>query len=137
MYTDCFNEFLSSKDTLQVYKGNHLIFSSTKDRLLPLIDYIDRFAPCQQRVVIFDKIMGNAAALLSVIAGCEETYSPLGSQLAIDTLDKYGIKHHISKIVPYIQRQDEKAMCPMEELSMDKEPEQFHEALRNIIKQGT
>ena len=137
MYTDCFNEFLTSEDTLRVYEGNQLIFSSTKDRLLPLLEYIDRFAPCQQRVVIFDKIIGNAAALLSVIAGCEETYSPLGSQLAIDTLDKYGIKHHISKIVPYIRRQDGKAMCPMEELSIDKGPEQFHEALRNIIKQGS
>ncbi len=134
MYTDFLNEFLISGDTLRIYEGNQLIFSSTKDRLLPLLEYIDRFAPCHQQVVILDKIMGNAAALLSVVASCQEIYSPLGSQLAVNTLDKYGIKYHISKIVPYIQRPNGEDMCPMEELSINKEPEKFHEAIRSIIK---
>ena len=134
MYTDFFNEFLTSGDTLRIYEGNQLIFSSTKDRLLPLLEYIDRFAPYHQQVVILDKIMGNAAALLSVLASCQEIYSPLGSQLAVNTLDKYGIKYHISKIVPYIQRPNGEDMCPMEELSINKEPEKFHEAIRSIIK---
>ncbi len=134
MYTDFFNEFLTSGDTLRIYEGNQLIFSSTKDRLLPLLEYIDRFAPYHQQAVIFDKIMGNAAALLSVVASCREVYSPLGSQLSVKTLDKYGIKYHISKIVPYIQRPNVEDMCPMEELSINKEPEKFHEAIRSIIK---
>ncbi len=134
MYTDFFNEFLINGDTLRIYEGNQLIFSSTKDRLLPLLEYIDSFAPCNRQVVILDKIMGNAAALLSVVANCQEIYSPLGSQLAVDTLDKYGIKYHISKIVPCIQRPNVEDMCPMEELSINKEPEKFHEAIRSIIK---
>ena len=134
MYTDFFNEFLINGDTLRIYEGNQLIFSSTKDRLLPLLEYIDSLAPCHQQVVILDKIMGNAAALLSVVANCQEIYSPLGSQLAVDTLDKYGIKYHISKIVPCIQRPNVEDMCPMEELSINKEPEKFHEAIRSIIK---
>jgi hypothetical protein len=92
-----FNGFLTSSDTLQVYKDNKLLFSSNKDRLLPLLEYIDRFALHHQQVVIFDKIMGNAAALLSVKASCQEVYSPLGSQLAIKTLDKHGIKYHITE----------------------------------------
>ena len=134
MYTPLFNEFLLSSDTLRVYEGNQLIFSSTKDRLLPLLEYIDRFAPHHQQVIILDKIMGNAAALLSVEAGCREVYSPLGSQLAVKTLDKYGIKYQLTEIVPYIQKPNGEDMCPMEKLSIDKEPEEFHEAIRSIIK---
>ena len=103
MSADFFNEFLISGDTLRVYEDSQLIFTSDKDRLLPLLEYIDRFAVYHQRVVILDKIMGNAAALLSVKANCQEVYSPLGSQLATKQLDKYGIKYHLSKIVPYIQ----------------------------------
>ena len=134
MYTSLFDEFLASSDTLRVYKDGTLLFSSSKDRLLPLLEYIDRAAPHHRQVVIFDKIMGNAAALLSVKVSCQEVYSPLGSQLAVKTLDKYGIKYHITEIVPYIQKANREDMCPMEKLSIDKEPEEFYEALRSINK---
>lgn len=133
MYTRLFNQFLTSDDTLRVYEGDQLIFSSDRDRLLPLLEYIDRFAPDHQQVIIFDKIMGNAAALLSIKAGCREVFSPLGSQFAIKTLDKYGIKYHLSKVAPCIQKPDGEDMCPMEKLSIGKEPEEFYEAMLNII----
>lgn len=134
MYTPLFNEFLASDDSLQVYKDSKLLFSSDKDGLLPLLEYIDRFAPYHRQVVVFDKIMGNAAALLSVEAGCQEVYSPLGSQLAVKTLEKYGIKYHITEIIPYIQQPDGKDMCPMEKLSLDKGPEEFYEVIRSTIR---
>lgn len=129
MYMNLFNEFLAGGDTLQVYEGNRLIFASSKDRLLPLMEYIADFGPYHQKVTIFDKIMGNAAALLAVKVNCREVYSPLGSQLAIKTLEKYGIKYHLVEIVPFIQKPDRREMCPMEKLSIDKEPEEFYEAI--------
>jgi len=116
-----------------VYEGNRLLFVSTEDRVTPLVKYIDEFVPYHQQVVIFDKIMGNAAALLSVKAGCREVYSPLGSQFAIDTLDKYGIKHHLTEIVPCIQKPNQEDMCPMEKSSLNKEPEEFYKAIKNTI----
>jgi len=133
MYARLFNRFLTGSDTLQVYKGSKLLFASNKDRLLPLLEYIDRFAHYHQ-VVIFDKIMGNAAALLAVKASCREVYSPLGSQLAIKTLDKYHIKYHLTETVPYIQKANGEDMCSMEKLSMNREPEEFYELIRNAIK---
>ncbi|MFC2011082.1 DUF1893 domain-containing protein [Chloroflexota bacterium] len=134
MHQHLFNEFLASDYTLMVYEGDQLVFSSDKDRLLPLLEYIDSFATDHQQVVIFDKIMGNAAALLSVKAGCQEVYSPLGSQLAIRTLDKYGIKYHLAEIVPYIQKPGGGDMCPMEKLSINKDTEEFYGVMKNIIK---
>jgi hypothetical protein len=129
MYTDSFGEFLDSGDTLRVYEGEQLIFSSNKDRLLPLLEYIEQFGSSHKPVVVFDKIMGNAAALLSVKAGCRQVYSPLGSRFAVETLDKYGVKYHLTEIVAYIQRSDGKDMCPMEKLSLGKEPEEFYEVM--------
>jgi hypothetical protein len=120
------DEFLRSGDTLRVYEDNHIIFSSNKKRLLPLLEYIDRLAAHHQQVVIYDKLMGNAAALLSIKAGGRAVYSPLGSQLAVKTLEKYGIKYHLVEVVPYIKRDDGRDMCPMEKLSIDKEPEEFY-----------
>ncbi len=74
--------------------------------------------------------MGNAAALLSVRAGCQEVYSPLGSELAIQTLDNYHIEYHLNEVVPYIQKPNQQGMCPMEELSISKSPQEFYEVLR-------
>ena len=102
MYEPFYSEFLISDDTLRVYEEDNLLFSSDRDGLLPLLQYIESFGPHNRKVVIFDKVTGNAAALLSVLAGCIETFSPLGSRITIDTLEKYGIKYHIAEIVPYI-----------------------------------
>lgn len=130
MYTHLFNEFLTGDDTLRVYEDSKLVFNSNKDRLLPLIEYLADFRPYHP-VTIFDKVTGNAAALLAVKANCHEIYSPLGSQIAVNTLKKYGIKYHISKIIPFIQQPDSTDMCPMEKLSINKDPEEFYEALRH------
>lgn len=133
MYRCLFNQFLTSKDTLQVYEANKLIFVSQKDRLLPLVEYIGRFASSHRNVVIFDKIMGRAAALLCAKANCGDVYSPLGSQLAVKALDKYGIRYHLSEIVPYIQKANREEMCPMEALSTGKESEEFYQLIKDLF----
>ena len=133
MYAKLFKLFLDSDNTLNVYKEEKLIFVSTKDRLLPLVDYIDGFANQHRQVVVFDKLTGNAAAMLCIKADCREIYSPLGSQLAEKTLDEYGISYHFNRIVPFIQQANRKDMCPMEKLSIGKGPEEFYLALKARI----
>ena len=132
MNTSLFNDFLTSADALRVYDGDRLLFASTKDGLQPLLEYIAGIAPHQNDITIFDKIMGNAAALLSVKADCHRLYSPLASQLAINTLTDYNIECHFTEIVPYIQNREGQGMCPMEELSLNKTPEQFYQLLRHL-----
>jgi hypothetical protein len=132
-YSDLFKEFLSSQDTLRVYRDETLVFSSQKDRLLPLMEYSANHGLAEQPIVIFDKIMGNAAALLAARLNCREVYSPLGSELAVKTLGKYGIQYHLDKTVPYICRPDGKRMCPMEELSLGKSPDEFYREMESRI----
>ncbi len=132
MYTELFEEFITSKDTLRVYEGNELVFSSGKDRLIPMLEYNDSYKYKHADTVIFDKILGNAAALLAVRVGCREIYSPLGSQLAIQTMEKYNIKHHLVRIVPYIQQPNRADMCPMEKMSINKRPDEFYDLLKTL-----
>lgn len=132
MYRALFDEFATSKNTLQVYKSGKLIFTSDKDRLLPLIEYLVRHGSRHRGVVVFDKILGRAAALLCVRANCREVYSPLGSQLAIEVLGKRGIKYHLTQTIPCIQT-PKGNMCPMEALSIGKEPEEFYRIIRNSL----
>ena len=128
MNTQLSSEFLESNDTFRVYKEGKLIFSSGKERLLSLLEYIDKFAPLEKDVTVFDRIVGNAAALLLKKIFCYEVYSPLGSELASRTLSGSGIRYRFAEIVPYIQNQSQQGMCPMEKLSLDKSPEEFYQA---------
>lgn len=128
-----FEEFLTSDHTARVYEEGQLVFFSKKAKLLPLLEYLDKFTPLSKKMaVIFDKAIGNSAALLAILAGCRQVYSPLGSKLAIKTLKKHGISYHILEVVPYIRRSDGQGMCPMEKLSLNKEPVEFYEALKNL-----
>lgn len=133
MSPDVFHEFLSNADTLRVYDDGRLVFSSTKDRLIPLMEYLDGEAAKHRRVVIYDKIMGNAAALLAVKAAAREIFSPLGSDLAIATLNRFHIKHQLLKTIPHIMRPDGADWCPMEKLSVDKTPEEFYQEMKSRI----
>ena len=136
MYKPLFDDFLTGNNTLQVYENSKLVFASDKDRLLPLVEYLDKFAANHQNVVIFDKIMGRAAALLSIKADCREVYSPLGSQLAVEVLEQYGVKYNLSTIVPCIQKPNQEDMCPMEALSIGKEPEEFYHLIKNLLAEN-
>jgi hypothetical protein len=136
MYQQLFEDFLESGDSLRIYQGERLCFSSTKDRLIPLLEYLGGEAPADKPLVIFDKIVGNAAALLAIKAGCGEIFSPLASQLATKTLDKCGVKYKFSRIVPVILEPGRPEMCPMEELSIGKTPEEFYQIMKKKMSRG-
>jgi hypothetical protein len=133
VHQSLFDEFVAGSNTLRVYKGNKLIFASDKDRLLPLIEYLEKSGPRHRGVVIFDKILGRAAALLCIKANCREVWSPLGSRLATEVLGKRGIKYHLTSTVPCIQKPDQTEMCPMEALSIGKEPEEFYRLIKGVL----
>jgi hypothetical protein len=128
-YDRLFSRFVNSSDTFRVYHKGKLIFKSKKDRLIPLLEYIDTFVPKVQGVVIFDRIVGNAAALLLKKAFCLEIYSPLGSEIAARTLSEHGIRYHFSCTVPYIVNKTGDDICPMEKLSLGKGSEEFFQAM--------
>lgn len=137
MNTSLFSEFLASNDTLWVYNGDRRLFASNKRHLVPLLEYIDKYASYQKQVTILDRIMGNAAALLSVKAAAKEVYSSLGSELAASTLVKYNIEYHLNEIASYIWDRSQGDMCPMEKLSINKSPEEFYEAAVRHLHAGT
>lgn len=125
-----YQDFLKSDDKLRIYYQDTLVFASQKDHLLPLLEYLDTKAADYSKVTICDTIMGNAAALLAVLADCRETFSPLGSDIAAATLKDNNILFHFDKTVPQIIRADGKDICPMEKLSLGKNSQEFLAALR-------
>jgi hypothetical protein len=132
MSEELFSEFLRSGDTLRVYRQERLVFTSGKPRLLSLLEYARRFTPHERDITVFDRVVGNAAALLLSKISCREVYSPLGSDLARKTLQRHGISYHFTETVPFIKNQRREDMCPMEKLSLGKAPEEFYQACLSL-----
>jgi hypothetical protein len=132
MKRELFSDFLRGGDALRVYCQGKLVFTSDKPGVLPLLEYATRFAPHEKDVTVFDRVVGNAAALLLSRVSCREVYSPLGSQLAGETLQGYGISYHFTETVPFIQNRERQDMCPMEKLSLGKDPEEFYQACLSL-----
>ena len=134
---ELFREFLLSGDTIRVYRGDRLLFASGKTGLAALLDYVAQSAPGEDQVIVFDRVVGNAAALLLKLVSCREVYSPRGSDIAVRTLRQFGIGFHFAEVVPFIKNRAQDGMCPMEKRSLDKSPEQFYqECLASGLGQG-
>ena len=129
-----FKEFKMSQDTLWIYYGRERVFQSDKAILAPLIEYIAKPRSNQEPVIILDKVMGNAAALLSIKAGARWIYSPLGSRLASRTLSNHKIEYYLENIVPFILARNGEDICPMEKLSQGKGPEEFYQIIRLALR---
>ncbi len=126
--TKLFEEFLASGDVLRLYAGDKLVFRSGQPGIRGLMAYIHSSKTVDGDITVFDRVVGNAAALLIKKLACREVFSPLGSQAAAKTLAGYGISYHFSETVPAIQNRDKTGLCPMERLSLGKGPEEFYQA---------
>ena len=101
-----FKRFLECDDTLWVCQANNPIFRSKKGSLVPLLEYIEEFTPGVEGVIVCDRVVGNAAALLLPKVFCRKVYGVIGSESAIETLKRWGIAYSFSTAVPFISNPD-------------------------------
>jgi hypothetical protein len=125
-----FEEFAKSDFTLQIFSKNKLVFKSKKEGVRGLVDYIKKYGKHFGDLTIFDRVIGNAAALLFAYLKAKEVYGVVGSKLAKKTLKKFKIKFHFKKTIPNILNKDETDLCPFEKLSLLKSPEQLYNCLK-------
>jgi len=112
--------------------GN-LLFRSTEKGIAPLFTYLQAFPPRPEGVIVFDRVVGNAAALLLKKAFGKKVYSLMGSELAAETLKRLGIAYSFLTVVPYISNQAGDDMCPFEKASIGKSPEEFYEFVKEKL----
>ncbi len=101
--------------TLEAYLDQELVFYSDGKWLYPLFE-LERFITSHQidpaRLMIIDKIVGRAAALLQVQFGIRTVNARLMSKLARDVFDHFKINYQFEQMVERIQ-------CRTEQLLQD------------------
>jgi len=144
-----FEKFIKSEFGLEIWSKNKVIFRSKKESISGLLEFITElshsesegkeengvlFAKKSKRfpkdLIIFDKKVGNAAALLCVFLGAKEVYGVVGSKSAEKTFKKFKIKFYFLKTIPNILNKDETDICPMEKISLKKTPKIFLDLLK-------
>ena len=126
-----FESFFKSDDTIQIISPDGKVFRSQKKGISPLLNYIEQNGSLKDEVVILDKVTGNAAALLMKKALCREVFSTIGSKLAAETLERFGITSYFTNTVPYIINREGNDMCPFEKMSIGKSPDEFYKLAKN------
>ena len=110
-------------------EGNNKIFCSKETGLKGLMDFLCKNGRQATGVIVFDKVVGRAAALLSIYLNVKEVYGKIGSRPAADVLQEYKVVFHFENVCPSILDKERIGLCPMEQLSLGKTPEEFYAVL--------
>ena len=122
--------------TCVIYNNDICVYSSYEKGVKPLMDFINTYpySDCED-LVLADKVIGKAAALLCVMIGIKNLYADVISKEAIKILEKHGIGYFFEKEVLYIKNRTGDGKCPMEGLSVgvDNPQDMFNKIMDFII----
>jgi hypothetical protein len=126
-----FESFKKGKMGLEIWSDKDVLFSSKKSGLGGLLEFIDKKDDRSHNLVIFDKKVGNAVALICVWLKAKEVYGVVGSESAGETLKDNKIKFNFLKTISCMMNKDNTDLCPMEKLSLGKNADDFLSLLRD------
>jgi len=106
-----------------VFSHGRLVFHSREHNVRPVIKLIDR--KLENPLVIYDKYIGRAAALLFSLVRPKRIYTPIISVLGTQTLNQYHIPYTAKKRVSHLMNIASTGTCRWEKLSVGKKPYEF------------
>ena len=113
--------------TLEVYSGEELVFYSNGKWLYPLFELEEFLATTDHepsQLVLKDKIVGRAAALLEIRLGVGYVKAGILSRLGKQALEEHNVKYEYQTLV-------ERIMCKTEEILIDEhDPERAYLILK-------
>jgi len=131
MIKENFERFAKSDFGLEIYSKEKLIFRSKKEGIKGLLEFIKKNKKSVKDLIIFDKKVGNAVALISVYIGAKGVFGVVGSKSAEKTFKKFKIKSYFLKTIPRILNKKGTDICPLEKLSFSKTPKEFYGLVKN------
>ena len=113
--------------TLEVYSGEELVFYSSGKWLYPLFELEEFLATTDyepSQLVLKDKIVGRAAALLEIRLGVGYVKAGTLSQLGKQALEEHNVEYEYQTLV-------ERIVCKTEEILVDEhDPERAYLILK-------
>ncbi len=125
-----FDKFVESRWSLVILSEDRVVFRSTASAIKPLIRFLKSDYKRYSQIIIYDKYVGRAAALLMALIRPQKVYTPVLSEGGEETLTKYGIPFKALKKVKYLMGMASDEMCRWEKMTIGKSPEVFWDMLK-------
>ncbi|QUH20098.1 DUF1893 domain-containing protein [Alkaliphilus sp. B6464] len=129
------NKLTEGEYSCVLVKDGNIIMTSYDKGIKPLLTKLIEDEKFLENAVLADKVIGKAAALLSIFAGIKSVYAHVISDCAKMILEKNGIDVEYNRIVPYIMNKDGTDKCLMEKLIDDiEDPAEAFTVFKNFFK---
>jgi hypothetical protein len=125
-----FEKFIESKWSLVLLADDRIVFKSQASDLKPLTRFLRDGNRFEHELVIYDKYVGRAAALLITLIRPQKVLTPVISTGGKEILNKYGIPFKARRQVKYLMGVASDEMCRWEKMAMGKSPEEFWDMLK-------
>ncbi|MFN2304989.1 MAG: DUF1893 domain-containing protein [Anaerolineales bacterium] len=112
---------ISQEVTLQVFRDEYLLFQSDGKWLYPLFeleDFLRLHEQDRSGLLVKDKVIGKAAALLLINLEIGQVYAALISTLGIQVLEKYQVPYSFKTCVPRIACKTEEILESIDDPKM-------------------
>jgi hypothetical protein len=114
-------------------KNNKILYRSKKQGLRPLVFCLKYKKDQLKNAIVFDKIIGRAAALLMIHGQVKSAMTPVISRSALAEFRKEKIETEYGNTTEKIINRKGDDICPMEKLSKGKNARQFAEIMINNL----
>lgn len=121
---------------LIIVEENRTLFTSSEEGMKPLIEAINRVGVSTlEDVIVIDKIVGKAAALLISYFKAKEVHCIVLSTKGRTVLDNHRIKHYEERLTPEIMNRRGTGLCPFEQAVRDvDDPREGYERVITTLK---
>lgn len=139
----CCKQFNNAKNMIRsgeaecVVVQNGRIVAVAKGRgLSPLLNIYDEKGPQMQNSYIADKVIGRAAAFITIKGGASEVFGKIMSEDAKLLLEQHNIKVSCDLLVPRILNNQRNGLCPLEDSVKNiTSPDDALKAMRQRLKE--
>ena len=121
--------------SLVIVKDGKIIFETKSSGLRGFLQAIELFNKRLTESSLADRVMGRAAALLSVYSGVSAVFAVTISEEGIKVLEDNNILYQFENCVPKILNSRGNDMCPFEKLTISiTGPAEAYSKLKSLIK---
>ena len=109
--------FLKKEFSFVLIKNNKIIYKSKSQGLKPLVFCLKKHRKKMKEAIVYDKVIGLAAAMLLEYGNVTEVWTPIISKEARQYLIRDEIKIIHNKEVKNIMNKNKSDLCEMEKLA--------------------
>ena len=118
-------EFLDSGASLVAVQDERIVFRSDSSDLRPLLELIIEHDTAEGGLLLFDKYVGRAAALLMTRLRPAKVFAGIISVGGAETLRRFGVEFEAGEKVKYLMGVASDGMCRFEKMALGKSPDEF------------